>query len=187
MRSINGLARDETAEPRDQLLRRERGQGENEHLVCDECSTPYGSTTRLPQAVSMSETRLGLALYLSLRHPKIWHDREPLSTKFSVVHYDWRSSCTTPRVSVSRSFLGCSTPLKRINATPRPTFIVPYALGRNLLEPMSAETRGAHRTKKLWIYLRSRSAIIITPVLSTCLLHTNSGCGKERRILIGPW
>ena len=24
-------------------------------------------------------------------------------------------------------------------------------------------------------------------VLSTCPLHTNSGCGKERRILIGPW
>ena len=26
-----------------------------------------------------------------------------------------------------------------------------------------------------------------TPVLSTCPLHTNSGCGKERRILIDPW
>ena len=25
------------------------------------------------------------------------------------------------------------------------------------------------------------------PVLSTCPLYTNSGCGKERRILIGPW
>ena len=25
------------------------------------------------------------------------------------------------------------------------------------------------------------------PVLSTCPLHTNGGCGKERRILIGPW
>ena len=25
------------------------------------------------------------------------------------------------------------------------------------------------------------------PVLSTCPLHTNSGCGKERRIFIGPW
>ena len=25
------------------------------------------------------------------------------------------------------------------------------------------------------------------PVISTCPLHTNSGCGKERRILIGPW
>ena len=25
------------------------------------------------------------------------------------------------------------------------------------------------------------------PVLSTCPLHTNSGCGKQRRILIGPW
>ena len=23
-------------------------------------------------------------------------------------------------------------------------------------------------------------------ILSTCPLHTNSGCGKERRILIGP-
>ena len=28
---------------------------------------------------------------------------------------------------------------------------------------------------------------IILPVLSACPLHTNSGCGKERRILIGPW
>ena len=27
----------------------------------------------------------------------------------------------------------------------------------------------------------------LLPVLSTCPLHTNSGCGKERRILIGPW
>ena len=26
-----------------------------------------------------------------------------------------------------------------------------------------------------------------TPVLSTCPLQTNSRCGKERRILIGPW
>ena len=26
-----------------------------------------------------------------------------------------------------------------------------------------------------------------TPVLSTCPLQTNSGCGKERRILIAPW
>ena len=27
-----------------------------------------------------------------------------------------------------------------------------------------------------------------TPVLSACpSLHTDSGCGKERRILIGPW
>ena len=26
-----------------------------------------------------------------------------------------------------------------------------------------------------------------SPVLSTCPLHTNSGCGKERRILFGPW
>ena len=24
-------------------------------------------------------------------------------------------------------------------------------------------------------------------VLSTCPLHTISGCGKERRIFIGPW
>ena len=24
-------------------------------------------------------------------------------------------------------------------------------------------------------------------ILSTCPLHTNSGFGKERRILIGPW
>ena len=28
---------------------------------------------------------------------------------------------------------------------------------------------------------------VTPPVLSACPLHTNSGCGKERRILIGPW
>ena len=27
----------------------------------------------------------------------------------------------------------------------------------------------------------------IDKALSACPLHTNSGCGKERRILIGPW
>ena len=27
----------------------------------------------------------------------------------------------------------------------------------------------------------------VPPVLSRCPLHTNSGCGKERRIIIGPW
>ena len=31
------------------------------------------------------------------------------------------------------------------------------------------------------------SDIFIPPVLSTCPFHTNSGCGKERRMLIGPW
>ena len=34
------------------------------------------------------------------------------------------------------------------------------------------------------------SAFVMTyiqPVLSTCPLHTISGCGKERQILIGPW
>ena len=31
------------------------------------------------------------------------------------------------------------------------------------------------------------SLLHLTPVLSTCPLHTNSGCGKERRILFGPW
>ena len=31
------------------------------------------------------------------------------------------------------------------------------------------------------------SCMYFVPVLSTCLLHTNSGCGNERRILIGPW
>ena len=25
------------------------------------------------------------------------------------------------------------------------------------------------------------------PVISTCPLHANSACGKERRTLIGPW
>ena len=37
------------------------------------------------------------------------------------------------------------------------------------------------------IAIFSDRKIYIPPVLSTCPLHTNSGCGKERRILIGPW
>ena len=28
---------------------------------------------------------------------------------------------------------------------------------------------------------------IFPPVLLTCPLHANSGCRKERRILLGPW
>ena len=41
-------------------------------------------------------------------------------------------------------------------------------------------------------FLATTSASLLSsrftpPVLSTCPLHTNSGCGKERRILIGPW
>ena len=28
---------------------------------------------------------------------------------------------------------------------------------------------------------------IVPPALSACLLHTNSGFGKERRMLVGPW
>ena len=32
-----------------------------------------------------------------------------------------------------------------------------------------------------------RTDDVAPPVLSTCPLHTNSGCGKERSILIGPW
>ena len=27
----------------------------------------------------------------------------------------------------------------------------------------------------------------LPPILSSYSLHTNSGCGKERRMLIGPW
>ena len=30
-------------------------------------------------------------------------------------------------------------------------------------------------------------ALLGCTVLSTCPLHTNSGCGKERRISVGPW
>ena len=32
-----------------------------------------------------------------------------------------------------------------------------------------------------------KTCTAVLPVLSTCPLQTNSGCGKERRILIGPW
>ena len=29
--------------------------------------------------------------------------------------------------------------------------------------------------------------LLITPAILTCPLYTNSGCGKERCILFGPW
>ena len=29
--------------------------------------------------------------------------------------------------------------------------------------------------------------LMINVLVLSCPLHTNSGCGKERRILIGPW
>ena len=32
-----------------------------------------------------------------------------------------------------------------------------------------------------------RYPVIYSPVLSACPLHTDSGCAKERCILIGPW
>ena len=35
--------------------------------------------------------------------------------------------------------------------------------------------------------MRGEGRVTPSLVLSTCPLHTNSGCGKERRILIGPW
>ena len=35
--------------------------------------------------------------------------------------------------------------------------------------------------------VKQGSLFRISPVLSTCPLRTNSGCGKERRILSGPW
>ena len=42
-----------------------------------------------------------------------------------------------------------------------------------------------------WVWYRIRQVLMnrecTTPVLSACPLHTDSGCGKERRILIGPW
>ena len=37
------------------------------------------------------------------------------------------------------------------------------------------------------IFLAGRIQPFLSPFLSTRPLHTNSGCGKERRILIGPW
>ena len=43
------------------------------------------------------------------------------------------------------------------------------------------------RIKEITGFAKNRTHDCALPVLSTCPLHTNSGCGKERRILIGPW
>ena len=56
-----------------------------------------------------------------------------------------------------------------------------------------AGNRLKNRGKKLALEIRATvagfesSPTIESPVLSTCPLHTISGCGKERHILIGPW
>ena len=59
-----------------------------------------------------------------------------------------------------------------------------------MLNP-SRETNflGADGDREMFIFpvQLTASSRIVPPVLSTCPLHTNSGCGKERRILIGPW
>ena len=81
------------------------------------------------------------------------------------------------------------------------------ALGNHINVNRGSPNRGImFRGQKSWPILRRTSniqpstdakerknerdhtlVICITQVLSTCPLHTNSGCGKERRILIGPW
>ena len=40
---------------------------------------------------------------------------------------------------------------------------------------------------RLIVNLPTKYVLRITPELSACPLHTVSGCGKERRILIDPW
>ena len=55
------------------------------------------------------------------------------------------------------------------DARPKTPLLLPTVFAVNFL------------TRKLYNTIQS-------PVLSTCPLHTNSGgCGKERRISIGPW
>ena len=71
------------------------------------------------------------------------------------------------------------------------------ALGRSLVSHDAAELAGGmchdngcrQETTRLYSISCTRTGLSsLTPVLSTCPLHTNSGCGKEsRRILIGPW
>ena len=38
-----------------------------------------------------------------------------------------------------------------------------------------------------YMYIRARFTSAYAPVLSTCPLRANSGCGKDRRTLTGPW
>ena len=54
-----------------------------------------------------------------------------------------------------------------------------------------AFSRHKIQTPYMYLYLYNerdpQESWMDTAVLSTCPLHTNSGCGKERRIFIGPW
>ena len=74
------------------------------------------------------------------------------------------------------------TPPSRESA---PRFLLHPSLGGRL-EP------GKHKDFQ-FLDLNAQSCCFISepsyipPVLSTCPLHTNSGCGKEKRMLIGPW
>ena len=44
-----------------------------------------------------------------------------------------------------------------------------------------------HHLEKGFEIASVESAQSLSQYSTTCPLHTNSGCGKERRILIGPW
>ena len=56
---------------------------------------------------------------------------------------------------------------------------------------ISGSTASYNPSKRRTLALKSTFRLIVTlhysPVLSACPLHTNSGRGKERRKLIGPW
>ena len=51
--------------------------------------------------------------------------------------------------------------------------------------PVLRQPAHLHTQAESGTYLRDFSRVP-RHELSTCPLHTNSGCGKERRILIGP-
>ena len=56
----------------------------------------------------------------------------------------------------------------------------------------SGSSEGLYRCVKIFLQQlpkvrRHRASSSLYAVLSTCPLHTNSGCGKERRKIFGPW
>ena len=78
--------------------------------------------------------------------------------------------------------------------------LVKYVSGRGYFRPVSSQKGSKFATSPtppiverlippdfrggVHFYLKP---LYVRPVLSICLLYTNSGCEKERPILIGPW
>ena len=57
----------------------------------------------------------------------------------------------------------------------------------NIIHPVSLALELSVTVCAVSFILLVAEEVYNSQVLSTCPLHTNNECGKERRILVGPW